>query len=244
MGSTLPPSSLPARRQSLVNQVLNYLQQQIATGAFPVGSKLPAEAELMAQLAVGRSTLREAMRVLAHMGFVEVQPGDGTYVCTPPPEAEPLGQRLQRAKVFDVYEVRRTLELECVRLAALRRDEQDLARLQQAVQKRREHLAAGQEQAFIDADVDFHIAIADATKNAVLADLYRAFINVHRETWIKASEVPGLNAQGQALHEQIAEAIAQRDSQGVQRLLGRMLDASTDRFQQILQDEGKSDVRY
>jgi GntR family transcriptional repressor for pyruvate dehydrogenase complex len=242
MGSTLPPSSLPARRQSLVNQVLNYLQQQIATGAFPVGSKLPAETELMAQLAVGRSTLREAMRVLAHMGLVEVQPGDGTYVCTPPPEAEPLGQRLQRAKVFDVYEVRRTLELECVRLAALRRDEQDLARLQQAVQKRRAYLAAGQEQAFIDADVDFHIAIADATKNAVLADLYRAFINVHRDTWIKASEVPGLNAQGQALHEQIADAIAQRDSQGVQRLLGRMLDASTDRFQQILQDEDKSDI--
>lgn len=244
MGSTLPPSSLPARRQSLANQVLSYLQQQIATGAFPVGSKLPAESELMAQLAVGRSTLREAMRVLAHMGLVEVQPGDGTYVCTPPPEAEPLGQRLQRAKVFDVYEVRRSLELECVRLAALRRDEQDLARLQQAVQKRREYLAPEHEQAFIDADLEFHVAIADATKNAVLADLYRAFINVHRETWVKANEVPGLSVQGQALHEQIAEAIAQRDPQNAQRILEQMLNASTDRFQQILQDEGESDVSH
>jgi GntR family transcriptional repressor for pyruvate dehydrogenase complex len=244
MASTLPPSSLPGRRQSLVNQVLNYLQQQIATGAFPVGSKLPAEAELMVQLAVGRSTLREAMRVLAHMGLVEVQPGDGTYVCTPPPEAEPLGQRLQRAKVFDVYEVRHTLELECVRLAAIRRDEQDLTRLQQALQRRREYLAPEHEQAFIDADMDFHIAIADATKNAVLADLYRAFINVHRETWVRANEVPGLSVEGQVLHEQIAEAIAQCDPQNAQRILEQMLSASTDRFQQVLRDGSKSDVHY
>src|SRR5581483_4829284 len=105
MNSIPQPSSTPIRRQALVDQVLSYLQQQIASGTFPVGSKLPTEPELMAQLAVGRSTLREAMRVLAHMGLVDVRPGDGTYVRTPPPEAEPLGQRLQRAKVFEVYEV-------------------------------------------------------------------------------------------------------------------------------------------
>src|SRR6266566_2559656 len=97
------PSSSPVRRQALVDQVLDYLQQQITTGTFPVGSKLPTEPELMAQLAIGRSTLREAMRVLVHMGLVDVRAGDGTYVCTPSPEAEPLGQRLRRAKVFEVY---------------------------------------------------------------------------------------------------------------------------------------------
>ncbi|HEY4385145.1 MAG TPA: GntR family transcriptional regulator, partial [Ktedonobacteraceae bacterium] len=142
MTSMLPPTSLSGRRQSLVNQVLNYLQQQIASGTFSVGSKLPAESELMAHLTVGRSTVREAMQVLAHMGLVEVRAGDGTYVCAPQPETEPLGQRLRRAKIFEVYEVRHTLELECVRLAAQRRDEQDLIRIRQAVQQRREFLAA------------------------------------------------------------------------------------------------------
>src|ERR1700730_18493302 len=106
------PSPLPVRRQTLVQQVLEYLQQCITNGEFPVGSKLPAEPELMARLAVGRSTLREAMRVLAHMGLVDVRPGDGTYICSPPPEKETLGQRLQRAKIFEVYEVRRGLEIE------------------------------------------------------------------------------------------------------------------------------------
>jgi GntR family transcriptional repressor for pyruvate dehydrogenase complex len=239
MNPVSQPSSSPVRRQALVDQVLSYLEQQIAAGTFPVGSKLPTEPELMAQLAVGRSTLREAMRVLVHMGLVDVRPGDGTYVCTPPPEAEPLGQRLQRAKVFEVFEVRHTLELECVRLAAQRRDEQDLARLRQALQQRRAFLAPEHEQAFIDADLTFHIAVADATKNAVLADLYRAFVNVHREAWTQASKVPGLNEQGQVLHEQIAEAIAQQDSQRAQRLMEKMLGASTDRFQEFLQDESQ-----
>src|SRR5579885_1262205 len=103
MASTFPSSEWPSgKRESLVNQVLSYLQQQIASGAFPVKSKLPTESELMARLAVGRSTLREAMRILAYMGLVEVQPGDGTYVCAPPLETEPLGQRLKRAQVSEV----------------------------------------------------------------------------------------------------------------------------------------------
>lgn len=237
MNSTQSSSPLPVRRQPLVDQVLNYLQQEIANGTFPVGSKLPTEPELMAQLAVGRSTLREAMRVLVHMGLVDVRAGDGTYVCTPSPEAEPLGQRLRRAKVFEVYEVRHSLEMECVRLAAQRRDEQDIARLREAVQKRRALLAPEHEQEFIDTDITFHIAIADATKNAVLADLYRAFVNVHREAWMQANKVPGLNEQGQVLHEKIAEAIAQRDPQKAQHLMKKMLEASTDRFQEFMQDK-------
>jgi DNA-binding FadR family transcriptional regulator len=244
MDSTHHSPSAPVRRQPLVDQVLSYLQQQIANGSFPVGSKLPTEPELMAQLAVGRSTLREAMRVLSHMGLVDVRAGDGTYVCTPPPEAEPLGLRLQRAKVFEVFEVRHTLELECVRLAAQRRDKQDLARLQEALQKRRAFLAPEHEQAFIDADLTFHIAIADATKNAVLADFYRAFVNVHREAWMQANKVPGLNEQGQILHEKIAEAIAQQDPQKAQRLMAKMLGASTDRFQEIVENEHPADTHH
>ena len=234
------PSSLPVRRQPLVGQVLDYLQRQITMGVFPVGSKLPPEPELMVQLSIGRSTLREAMRVLAHMGLVDVRPGDGTYVCALAPEAESLGQRLQRARVFDVFEVRRSLELECVRLAALRRDEHDLALLHQALQSRRALLAPGNEQSFIEADLAFHVAVADATKNAVLADLYRAFVKVHRESWVKANEVPGLNEQGQLLHEKIAEAIERRNPDQAQHVLKQILDHSTGRFQEILQHENNA----
>lgn len=220
-----------------MKQVLEYLQQRIASGEFPVGSKLPAEPELMARLAVGRSTLREAMRVLAHMGLVDVRPGDGTYICSPSPEKETLGQRLQRARIFEIYEVRRGLEIECARLAAQRRDEDDLFALRQALQQRRAFLAPGNEAAFIEADLAFHTGVARATKNTVLSDLYQAFIQVHRESWAQANEVPGLNRQGQDLHEQIAEAIVRRDSELAQNLTRRMLDLSTDRIQRLLEEE-------
>ncbi|HEX7733882.1 MAG TPA: FadR/GntR family transcriptional regulator [Ktedonobacteraceae bacterium] len=234
------PSPSPVRRQPLVKQVLDYLQQQITTGTFPVGSKLPPEPELMATLSVGRSTLREAMRVLAHMGLVDVRPGDGTYIRMPAPEAESLAQRLQRARVIEVYEVRRTLELECVRLAALRRDEDDLAALQRALHNRRTFLPLGNEEAFIDADLAFHTSIASATKNAVLADLYRAFISVNHESWVKASEALGSTEQGQSLHEQLADAIARRDPDHAQQLITLMLAQSTHHFQKILRDEGQN----
>lgn len=237
-------SSAPVRRQPLVKQVLEYLQQCIASGEFPVGSKLPAEPELMARLAVGRSTLREAMRVLAHMGLVDVRPGDGTYVCAPPPEKETLGQRLQRARIFEIYEVRRVLELECARLAAQRRDEDDLATLRQTLQQRKVLLAPGHEAAFIEVDLAFHSGIARATKNTVLSDLYQAFIQVHREGWMQASEVPGLNGQGQELHEQIVEAIAQRDAEQALHLTRRMLDLSTNRFQELLDDEHRTHALF
>ena len=236
-----PPSPSPVRRQPLVNQVLDYLQQQITTGMFPVGSKLPSEPELMATLSVGRSTLREAMRVLAHMGLVDVRPGDGTYIRSPAPEAESLGQRLQRARVIEVYEVRHTLELECARLAALRRNEADLASLQQALQDRRRFTLPGNEAAFIEADLAFHASIASATKNTVLADLYQAFISVNHESWVKASEALGATEQGQSLHEQLAEAIARRDPDQAQQLTECMLAQSTHHFQKILRDEQQNE---
>ena len=236
-----PSSPSPVRRQPLVNQVLDYLQQQITTGMFPVGSKRPPEPELMATLAVGRSTLREAMRVLAHIGLVDVRPGDGTYIRQPAPEAESLAQRLRRARVIEVYEVRHTLELECARLAALRRDEADLAVLQQALRNRRKFLPPGNEEAFIDADLAFHTSIASATKNTVLADLYQAFIKVNHESWVEASEALGSTEQGQSLHEQLAEAIARRDPDLAQQLTTCMLAQSTHHFQKILRDEGQNE---
>lgn len=231
-------STPPVRRRSLVEQVLLYLQQQVADGVFPIGSKLPPEPELMAQLGVGRSTLREAMRALSHMGLVDIRPGDGTYVCAPPPEAEPLGQRLQRARVPEVFEVRHLLELECVRLAALRREQSHLDQLDQALRLRNASRSPEQTEAFVEADMAFHTTIAEASGNAVLADLYRAFIAVHRDAWLKASELPGSKGtQGQYLHEQLAEAIAQHNPLRAQELMAQVLGHSTDRFQEVLYKE-------
>jgi DNA-binding FadR family transcriptional regulator len=134
------------------------------------------------------------------------------------------------------------LELECARLAALRRDETDLDALRQALQERREFLPFGSEQAaFIDADLAFHISIARATKNTVLADLYQAFISVNHESWVEATEALGSTEYSQSLHEQLANAIARRAPEQAQQLTERMLAQSTHHFQKILRDEQQNE---
>jgi DNA-binding FadR family transcriptional regulator len=104
----------------------------------------------MALFSVGRSTIREAVRVLAHDGILTVRQGDGTYV-RPAPASEPLDRRIRRSAILEVYEVRHALEVEAARLAAERRD-----------------------------DVAFHVGIAIASKKAILADLYREFTSALR----------------------------------------------------------------
>src|SRR5271169_875714 len=115
------------RRQQLVEQVIEHLNNVISSGTYAIGAKLPAEPQLMEELGIGRSTLREAIRVLSHNGVLEVRQGDGTYVRALPDSGETLARRLRRARVREVQEVRKTLEIEIVRLAAERHKEEDLA---------------------------------------------------------------------------------------------------------------------
>src|ERR1700760_1539172 len=95
----------PIQRHSLADAVVSKLQQQLSLGAYQPGEKLPSEPELMAQFGVGRSTIREAIRILANTGRLTVRQGSGTYVESQQSIAEPLQQRLRRADAADLDEV-------------------------------------------------------------------------------------------------------------------------------------------
>src|SRR5581483_9202285 len=142
------PAFQPVRRERLADQVVHQLRRRLAAGEFAVGQKLPPEPELMAQLAVGRTTIREAVRALAHAGYLDVRQGDGTYVRALDPGQDQLAERLRQARVPEVYELRRALELEMARLAALRWDGDDLARIHAALERLQASVGPGQEQTF------------------------------------------------------------------------------------------------
>jgi len=164
-------------RRPLAQQVVERLRDLLGGDEFPVGARLPTEPELMARFGVGRSTVREAVRVLAHLGMVEVRQGDGTYVRAPAQgnDAEPLAARLRRARLAEVFEVRAILEPAIAGLAAAHRDEADLVRLRSLLDQEDRARAAGDDAGRIAAALAFHQALADATHNGVLADLYRTF---------------------------------------------------------------------
>jgi DNA-binding FadR family transcriptional regulator len=160
-------------RLSLADATADQLERRIAGGEWVIGSRLPAEPELMAELGVGRSTVREAIRTLARVGLVQVRQGDGTFVTGRPIDNESLLTRCHRAQLHEIHDVREALDLQAARLAAARRTDEDLVALRELLAARAAAAASRDAAAYADADVAFHQRIVAATQNDMLIDLYR-----------------------------------------------------------------------
>jgi len=195
-------------RRRLVDGVIEEIQEWISLGQLSPGDRLPVEDALTEKLGVSRTTLREGVSVLARAGVLDVRQGDGTYVRARVPEGEPLDRRLRRAAALEVYEVRRVIELETARLAAERRTERDIRAMRRHLAARDAARAAGPLEAFVDADVGLHMAIAHASHNAVLADLFATFTTVLRETIADVMRDPVSQEDTTALHGALVQAIA------------------------------------
>lgn len=165
------PLSSP-RRSALVTQVIDTLRGQITSGEWPVGSRIPTEPELVARLQVARNTVREAVRALAHNGLLDIRQGSGTYVVATSELAGVMHRRFAGADPLHVAEVRGTLEAEGARLAALRRSEDDVRRLQTLLERREAAWASGEVERFVQADAALHLAVVRASHNEVLSAVH------------------------------------------------------------------------
>ena len=106
------------QKRSLADEVAAGLQQQISAGVYKVGDKLPTEPNLMKAFGVGRSSIREAIKILVNSGLLSVQQGVGTFVENQIADREPLGTRLKRADYGELDEVRKLLEIKIAQKAA------------------------------------------------------------------------------------------------------------------------------
>ncbi|RXK81949.1 FadR/GntR family transcriptional regulator [Filimonas effusa] len=197
----------------LSDRVIAALQRDISQGAFKVGEKIPPEPELMERYQVGRSTVREAVKTLAISGVLRVQQGDGTYVHKKT-QRETLSEQLRRSDAVEINEVRTLLETEIVRRAALHRTEDDLQRIRQWLDKREKAISQSQVKECVDADIQFHLAIADAASNKVMAELYKSFTVVIRDFFRQrdAGSVKWF-AASHPLHEALYMAISRKQQQ-------------------------------
>jgi DNA-binding FadR family transcriptional regulator len=200
-------------RLSLADATAAQLEARIAASEWPVGARLPTETELMTQLGIGRSTVREAVRTLARVGLVQVRQGDGTYVTGRPADNEPLRLRCQRAQLHEIYDVREALDLQAARLAAERRSEEDLVALREHLAARAAAIAARDAQGFADADVAFHQQIVAATQNDMLIDLYRVLgESLVRSLTVHKRESAFGDVDTTVEHESLLAAIAAGDA--------------------------------
>jgi DNA-binding FadR family transcriptional regulator len=202
-----------AQRASLVDQVIEQLKDQITSGSWQMHAKIPTETVLAEQLGVGRNTVREAVRALTHAGLLECRQGDGTYVRAVSELSGAMARRLRAAEHLEILEVRRALEIEAAKLAAVRRTEGDIELIEAALKRRDQAWADAEADSFVEADLAFHIAVVEATHNRVLIELYKDFSAALRAS-IAAAGAP---LAGHIPHDAIARAIAAGDAAAAER---------------------------
>ncbi|MGO4202402.1 FCD domain-containing protein [Rhodococcus sp. TAF43] len=168
----------------LVPQLEALLAQRIRTGEWAVGERIPSETELATEIGVGRSSVREAVRLLVRDGLLDVRRGIGTFVVEPQTGDPGLEQLLRRSRILEVLEVRRALEAEAARLAAERAHPEGLAKVRRQLAERhaRQPLDA---EAFVEADLDFHQAVVELAGNSVLSALFASVRPVLHEVLVE-----------------------------------------------------------
>lgn len=219
----------PTRSTTLSAQVAGQLEQLITSGEWPVGTRIPAESELVTSLGLSRNTIREAIRSLVHMGMLEARVGDGTYVRARSELEAPLMRRAHRARLPEAVELRAVLERAAAAFAAERRSDEEARRLQSLAAELRRASAAADRDAYAAADDALHRAVVRCAGNALLAEIYEHLggalkLSVTPELWDRA-----LAEQELDVHDALVDAIASRDVAAAQaavtRLVGELSEA-------------------
>lgn len=166
------------KKNSAVDQVTSQLLARITDKSLSAGSRLPSQRDLATQLGVGRSSIREAVNALVVRGYLEPIQGKGTFVKESLPESgeqlEKLSSAVRLGSHVNLMEARVLLECESAALAASRADDNDMERLEAifaTIDPENPDYSA-----FLQADMDLHIAIAETTKNDILCEMTRLLL--------------------------------------------------------------------
>jgi GntR family transcriptional repressor for pyruvate dehydrogenase complex len=201
------------RTSRLYEQIVQQIEDTILKGNLKPGDQLPAERDLAEQFGVSRTAVREAVKALREKGLVEAYTGRGTFVTNGTLHA--IRQSLdlmvkisQAEGAIQLVEVREILEPEIAALAAERAEEQHLAAPREAVAIMDASLEDAE--GFIEADLDFHLALAEAAGNPIILSLIDSIVGLLREQRLGTFETPGGPQRGQYYHRRILAAMEAR----------------------------------
>lgn len=213
-----PPADKPVykavRTSRLYEQIVQQIEDSILKGALKPGDQLPAERELAQNFGVSRTAVREAVKALREKGLVEAYSGRGTFITNGTSQA--IRQSLdlmirigQQEGSAHLAELRLILEPEIAALAVGRIEEQLLATMREAVATMDRSLQ--DPDAYIEADLDFHLALAEAAANPLVLSLLDSIVGLLREQRMKIFQVDGGPERGQFHHKRILAATEARD---------------------------------
>jgi GntR family transcriptional regulator, transcriptional repressor for pyruvate dehydrogenase complex len=206
----------------LYEQIVKQIEESIEHGDLKAGDQLPAERELALQFGVSRTAVREAVKTLREKGLVEAYPGRGTFITSETSNSirltfDRMIKSGPRDGTLHLVEVREILEPEIAALAAKRVTEESLNELREAIEIM--DSAKDDPNSFIEADLDFHLALAEAAANPLILSLIDTIVGVLREQRIRIFKVDGGPERGQYHHKRILEAVENHDPAGAREAM-------------------------
>ncbi|MCM3760258.1 FadR family transcriptional regulator [Alkalihalobacillus oceani] len=237
----------PIQRRKMSEQILDEIKALIKDGTFPADSKLPSETELAKLFQVSRSPVREAISVLAASGIVESRQGGGNWVRKVElvNMLEPMTMEMIDAQqIFDLLELRTTIETEAAALAAVRHSKEDIEKLAEALQGLEKQMLDDVEAVGSEVDYEFHQMIVGMAGNPFfvqtmenIADLYQ------RAMAFSLKQNVGLRVKRKSVfeeHQAIFEAIRRREPEAASQAMKQHLETARIKLgDKRLQDQEK-----
>ena len=222
----------PIKAKKIYEEIVEQIRLLMTGGELKPGDKLLPERELADRLQVSRASVREAIRALEMMGFVEIRPGDGTFVRDRNADEiiQPLAMFLavERSSLLEMFEIRRIFESATAALAAQRATDEEVLHLGNALDNMIQSCNVKDSEKGEEYDAAFHYIVAEATHNSLLIRLFRTIsedfsrsISVARRQ-IYIDEHNPVNIIDQ--HRQIYDAIRMHDSERASQAMLQHLD--------------------
>jgi GntR family transcriptional repressor for pyruvate dehydrogenase complex len=220
----------------LYQQIVQQIEESIDKGELKEGDQLPAERELAQQFGVSRTAVREAVKTLREKGLVEAYAGRGTFITNGSTSSirHTLDRMIRNGPLegkAHLAEVREILEPEIAALAAKRADHETISAMQESISVM--DAARLDAEAFIEGDLDFHLALAEAAGNPFILSLIDSIVGLLREQRMRTYYVEGGPERGQYHHKRILEAVEHRDPQGAR-------DAMRAHLRQVREDSSEA----
>ncbi len=236
--SSHQPAHHPIERRKVYELIAEHLLGQISERSLKPGDPLPTERELAESYRVGRSSVREALRMLESKGLIRPS-GNGAF--TVAEYDNPLSHSLhfllslEETSLLEIYEVRKILEVEAAGLAASRRADRDLTQMSEAIDEMTAGLSA--QDRYIDADLRFHLAVAAATGNRIALRMMHAIRDLLHRALASIYHIPGSPERSITQHREILAAIASGDAESARhRMREHLLRVERDIHDVLIKD--------
>ena len=219
-------------RQNLSDFIVEEIKNKILKGEYKVGDKIPNEFEIAKEYNVSRFTVREAINKLCTAGIVKIERGRGTYVVKVNLYTfiEPFIPMLilDERELKEIYEARLAIERQTTNLAVSNANSEDILKLRSLIGDMELSINQNNTIKYNELDVEYHYAIAEASKNRILCEILKALQDLMKIAIDRVSIAPNATVKSLSRHKAIIECIEKKDHQRAVELMGTHITDSLD----------------